>query len=166
MHNENTYCHMSDACKLLKEKEQLVLQFKAANEKKNEFLKKIGIYATGEFHRIDYYIDKLVAENDKLKRYKDSKQASYERMQRMWNETEQENRELKQKLKEIESKFGIKIISYKEGKNLYCSTRIAELVQALRDIGKILNSKVIPVHTAREKQIISKIKEVLDVEHD
>ena len=67
MHNENTYCHMSDACKLLKEKEQLFLQFKAANDKKNEFLKKIGIYGTGEFHRIDYYIDKLVVANDALK---------------------------------------------------------------------------------------------------
>jgi len=98
MHNENTYCHMSDACKLLKEKEQLVLQFKAANEKKNEFLKKIGIYATGEFHRIDYYIDKLVAENDKLKRYKDSKQASYETMQIEWNEAKNEVKQLKEEL--------------------------------------------------------------------
>lgn len=155
---------MSDACKLLKEKEQQAMQFKAANDKKNEFLKKIGIYATGEFNRIDYYIDKLVAENDRLKRYKNSKQASYERMQRLWNKTEQENRELKQMLEEIESRFGIKIISIEKSKNLYYCSRIAQLEQALRDIGKILHSKVIPVHTARETQIISKIKEVLNDE--
>lgn len=54
-------------CQVYEDNKQLE-KFKKANEKKNEFLKKIGIYATGEFHRIDYYIDKLVAENDRLKR--------------------------------------------------------------------------------------------------
>lgn len=36
-----------------------LLKFKQANEEKNNFLEMLGISATGEFHRIKYYIDKL-----------------------------------------------------------------------------------------------------------
>lgn len=44
----------------------------------------------------------LEAENEKLKHYKASKLATYENMQREWNEAVKENRKLKQALYEIE----------------------------------------------------------------
>ena len=44
---------------LYKAKEQECESWKKANYEKNEFLKKLGISATGEFHRIKYYVDKL-----------------------------------------------------------------------------------------------------------
>lgn len=149
---------MSDACKLLKEKEQLVLQFKAANEKKNEFLKKIGIYATGEFHRIDYYIDKLVAENDRLKRYKDSKQASYESMQREWNKAVNENRELKAENDYLKLK-----ISHYENllKQDFTKSRTAEEVvqhaNYLREQGRI----VLIEENQKLKTTLTEIKEIV-----
>lgn len=33
MHNENTYCHMSEACKLLKEKDKKIAKYKKQSEK-------------------------------------------------------------------------------------------------------------------------------------
>lgn len=46
-------------------------------------------------------LDQLKAENEVLKQYKASKQASYESMQRQWNEAINKNRKLKQILTEI-----------------------------------------------------------------
>lgn len=42
--------------------------------------------------------DKLRKENDKLRMYKRSKQASYETMQKMWNDTIWKNRDLEAQL--------------------------------------------------------------------
>ena len=69
--------------------------------------------------------------------------------------------ELKLTLANIQSRFGIKVITYGKESFYYCS-RIAKLEQALRDILKILYSKVIPIRTAREKEIIAKIRGVLN----
>lgn len=33
MHSENTYCHMSEACKLLKEKDKKIAKYKKQSEK-------------------------------------------------------------------------------------------------------------------------------------
>ncbi len=44
-------------------------QLKASLDEKNDLLQKLGISATGEFKRIKYYIDKLKAENEKLKEF-------------------------------------------------------------------------------------------------
>lgn len=45
-------------------------------------------------------LNQLKAENEKLRQYKASKQASYEEMQKRWNEVELENRKLKASLGE------------------------------------------------------------------
>lgn len=42
-------------------------KLRKANEEKNNFLEMLGISSTGEFHRIKYYIDKLIKENTKEK---------------------------------------------------------------------------------------------------
>ena len=52
------------------EYEQQLDQLKASLDEKNDLLQKLGISATGEFKRIKYYVDKLVAENEELKVYK------------------------------------------------------------------------------------------------
>ena len=49
-------------------------------------------------------LDQLKAENEVLKQYKASKQASYESMQREWNEAVNENRELKAENEELKDK--------------------------------------------------------------
>ena len=53
--------------KQLARKEQECESWKKVNDEKNEFLKKLGISATGEFHRIKYYIDKQAKELEQLK---------------------------------------------------------------------------------------------------
>ena len=45
--------------KQLARKTQECEKLREANDEKNEFLKKLGISATGEFHRIKHYIDKM-----------------------------------------------------------------------------------------------------------
>lgn len=54
--------------KQLQRKKQECEKLREANDEKNEFLKKLGISATGEFHRIKHYIDKLHQECEELKR--------------------------------------------------------------------------------------------------
>lgn len=56
--------------KKLQRKGQECEKFRKANDEKNEFLQKLGISSTGEFHRIKHYIDKIIAENEELKQQK------------------------------------------------------------------------------------------------
>ena len=71
---------------LYKAKEQECESWKKANYEKNEFLKKLGISATGEFHRIKYYINKLYQECEKLKaEVKKQKEIAKEYEQRWLN---------------------------------------------------------------------------------
>ena len=44
-------------------------KLKASLDEKNDLLQKLGISATGEFKRIKYFVDKLVAENEELKNF-------------------------------------------------------------------------------------------------
>lgn len=49
------------------ELEGLVKKFRDANEEKNQFLKKLGISATGEYKRISCFLNELRAENSNLR---------------------------------------------------------------------------------------------------
>ena len=69
---------------------------KIIDEAKNSKLD-LKSFLVGETIQKEYeqQLDQLKAENDTLKQYKASKQASYESMQREWNQAVNENRELK-----------------------------------------------------------------------
>lgn len=62
----HTYCYF----KQLARKTQECEKFRKANDEKNEFLQKLGIYTQSEFKRIKFYISKLKQECEELKERK------------------------------------------------------------------------------------------------
>lgn len=62
MHSENTYCHMSEACKLLKEKDKKIAKYKKQSEKHlDDFFKISQKYrkALGNLNHIREIANKL-----------------------------------------------------------------------------------------------------------
>lgn len=89
--------------KQLQRKEQECEQLHKANDEKNEFLQTLGISATGEFHRIKHYIDKLKQECEELKQWQvDAENILKEQLD---NFDKTENR-YKQALEEIKGIWG------------------------------------------------------------
>ena len=78
---------------------------------------------------LEQQLDQLKAENETLKQYKASKQASYESIQREWNQAVNENRELKAEIETLKS-FDINLVGIKE-----CEIR--QLVQYRKTIAEI-----------------------------
>lgn len=79
----------------LKHKEQECERLK----EKNEFWEGYCKISNPQLHKIILRDIKLKAENEKLKQYKASKQASYETMQIEWNEAKNEVKQLKAEVK-------------------------------------------------------------------
>lgn len=88
--------------KQLARKTQECEKLREANDEKNEFLKKLGISATGEFHRIKYYTDKLHQECEKLKKKKEEKETFY---LTKYANRDSDCLELEHKLKQAEQKL-------------------------------------------------------------
>lgn len=87
-----------------------------------------------------HQLDQLKAENETLKQYKSSKQASYESMQREWNNAVNENRELKTEIETLKS-FDINLVGIKE-----CEIRqLVQYRKALAEIKEIAESCYDPV---------------------
>lgn len=94
--NKNIVAIVEEHNKLKQECEE----FRKANDEKNEFLQKLGISATGEFHRINHYVDNLKTE------YKEYKNLAAKYLADFF-EVQKECEELKEELKEIKKYLGI-----------------------------------------------------------
>lgn len=88
----NTILKLED---VIKELTQECEEFRKANDEKNEFLQKLGISATGEFHRINHYVDNLKTE------YKEYKNLAAKYLADFF-EVQKECEELKEKFYQIE----------------------------------------------------------------
>jgi chromosome segregation ATPase len=117
----------------LKAKEQECEELK---EKLIKWLGKEGItQSEKEFY--EEQLDQLKAENETLKQYKSSKQASYESMQREWNNAVNENRELKTEIETLKS-FDINLVGIKE-----CEIRqLVQYRKALIEIKEIVKEQL------------------------
>ena len=85
-------------------------------------------------------INQLKAENETLKQYKASKQASYEEMQKRWNEVEQENRQLKRQHE------GDKGLITATGKHNY---QLIQEYDRLKTENEELRKNLVDKHTSR-----------------
>lgn len=105
--------------KQLVRKEQECEKLRQANDEKNEFLKKLGISATGEFHRIKHYIDKLYQECEELK-------AEVCRCNHSWGETS------------LQLDWYKQAEQFKQEENYNLTMKLYEYKQALEKIEEIL----------------------------
>ena len=128
-------------------KEQECERWKLLNNRLNSAL---GYKRAGKKTFIDLSVelDQLKAENETLKQYKASKQASYESMQREWNQAVNKNRELKQTLTEI------KEIAEDAGNTQYLTFPDFNLKQNVKMLMGQFNGYL--------QQILQKISEVED----
>lgn len=106
--------------------------------------------------------DQLKAENEKLKQYKTSKQASYETMQVQWNEAKNEVKELKAENKNIVIcyKNNLLTLNHEELVNNKLTNRCLKLEQALQEIKDYCNKY--PQNSIGFKQQILQKCEVID----
>lgn len=101
-------------------------------------------------------------ECENLKQYNDSKQASYESMQRQWNEVELENRKLKKENEElkIEIKQQRQNVADSDVFATFCYDEEQRLKQTLAEIKEIAEKRV-PCYLN-----IDKAKSLTEVEYD
>jgi regulator of replication initiation timing len=147
------YCEGLD-CYICNEKEPCI--YKIANELEEKLKAKeqeCEAYKMEAEEGIEINAE-LKAENEKLKQYKSSKQASYETMQREWNEAKNEVKKLKAENEELKG-LNIGLVHLLK----YEFNRIIKLRMCLQDIKEVAEEKA-KVNDWLALEILQKINEV------